>query len=83
MSSHLYIQNPRRPDPKAKSRPLFNSLHKFFGNITHLLAVLTIFYAVPLSQARLPDYTTFVLVGFVSYYLLMHIILTVGHAEND
>ncbi|KAG5674314.1 hypothetical protein PVAND_004291 [Polypedilum vanderplanki] len=63
-----------RPGPKDNSRPLFNWMHKAFGNITHLLAIITIFYAVGLPRALLPQYTMYVLVAFVVFYLFMHII---------
>jgi len=67
-----------RPVPNHENRPIFNWLHKAFGNLTHVLAIITIFFAVPLPAGMLPDYTSYVLVGFVGFYLLMHIIMTVS-----
>lgn len=67
-----------RPAPTSKNRPIFNFLHFSFGNITHVLAFITIFYAVPLVNARLPQWTSYVLIGFVVMYLLMHVLLTVN-----
>lgn len=71
-----------RPQPTAPNRPIFNYLHFCFGNITHLLAIITIFYAVPLMAAELPDWTTYVLVAFVAYYMLMHITFTVFTSKH-
>lgn len=67
-----------RPDPTSKHRPVFNFLHLSFGNITHILAIITIFFAVPLSNARLPKWTSYILITFVVLYLLMHVLMTVN-----
>lgn len=67
-----------RPHPTAKGRPVFNFMHFCFGNVTHTLAIITIFFAVPLISAEIPYWTTYVLVAFVSFYLLMHIIFSVS-----
>ncbi|CAG9798172.1 unnamed protein product [Chironomus riparius] len=63
-----------RPDPNDVARPLFNWFHKAFGTITHLLAVITIFFAVRFPRVGLPHYTLYILASFVAFYLLMHII---------
>lgn len=67
-----------RPGPNATNRPLFNFLHQSFGNICYVLAILTIFYAVPKPGLQIPDWTTFVLVAFIVFYLVMHLIFSVG-----
>ncbi|XP_070494933.1 putative ferric-chelate reductase 1 homolog [Chironomus tepperi] len=72
-----------RPDENSKTRSLFNWLHQAFGNITHALAVITIFFAVRFPEARLPHYTLYILAAFVSFYLLMHIIFTVIQVRGD
>lgn len=66
-----------RPNPKSENRPVFNWMHQSFGNVTHLLAVLCIFYAVPLPAARLPNYILYILIGFVSFYFLIHFLFMV------
>lgn len=66
-----------RPKPTSRNRPIFNFLHFSFGNVTHILALITIFLAVPLVNARLPDWTIYVLIAFVVFYLLMHVLMTV------
>ncbi|KAG5674315.1 hypothetical protein PVAND_004292 [Polypedilum vanderplanki] len=72
-----------RPGPKDDDRPLFNWFHKAFGSITHLLAVIAIFYAVGLPNAELPQYTMYVLAAFAAFYLFMHIIFnTVDICSN-
>lgn len=67
-----------RPEPTAKGRPIFNLLHFYLGNITHGLAIITIFIAVPIRGAELPIWTVYVLLAFVVCYLLMHITLSVS-----
>lgn len=66
-----------RPKPTSESRPVFNSIHFFFGNATHVLAIITIFYAVPLSAAGLPIWMSYIIIGFVVFYLIMHLLLNV------
>lgn len=68
-----------RPNPTHPNRPIFNFLHFMFGNIIHALAIITIFYAVPMSGSDLPSWTSFILVAFVVFYLLMHAIMTVSY----
>ncbi|KAL7042708.1 hypothetical protein ACKWTF_001253 [Chironomus riparius] len=72
-----------RPDANSRSRSLFNWLHQAFGNITHALAVITIFFAVRFPEARLPHYTLYILAAFVSFYLIMHIIFTAVDIRGD
>lgn len=66
-----------RPKPTHPKRPIFNFLHFSAGNIIHVLAIITIFYAVPMLPASLPEWTTYVLVAFSVFYLLMHVTMTV------
>lgn len=66
-----------RPAPSNPRRPIFNFLHFASGNIAHILAVLTIFFAVGLTGANIPDWTVYILVSFVVYYLLMHFVFSV------
>lgn len=66
-----------RPSPLSESRPIFNSIHFFMGNVTHVLAIITIFYAVPLAAAVLPEWMSFVIIAFVVFYLFMHVLLNV------
>lgn len=71
-----------RPKPTSKNRQIFNILHLSFGNLSQLLAFLTLFYAVPLTASTLPDWTTYILIGFVVFYLLMHATMTVRTTCN-
>lgn len=67
-----------RPKPTSHRRPIFNFLHKFFGNFTHILAFITIYFAVPLPAADLVDWTIFIIIAFVAFYFIMNLILGVG-----
>lgn len=66
-----------RPSATSDNRPVFNSIHFFLGNATHVLAIVAIFYAVPLAAAALPEWMTYVIIAYVVYYLLMHVLLNV------
>ncbi|KAG8228316.1 hypothetical protein J437_LFUL007034 [Ladona fulva] len=55
-----------RPAPTGKRRPMFNWAHWFVGNAAHILAVVTIFFAVKLVKAELPTWLDWVLVAYYS-----------------
>ncbi|XP_076355010.1 putative ferric-chelate reductase 1 homolog [Tachypleus tridentatus] len=64
-----------RPKPDARKRPIFNWLHWFVGNAAKIVAVLTIFFAVSLQAANLPYAYYWILVGYVAFYFLFHLIM--------
>lgn len=43
-----------------------------------MCAVVTIFFAVKLKKAELPDWFDWILVAFVAFHVAMHIILSVS-----
>lgn len=67
-----------RPHPGSKKRPIFNWLHWLGGNVAHILAVVTIFFAVKLSKAELPEWMDYVLIVYVAFHVLMHLIFSVS-----
>lgn len=67
-----------RPGPKDSGRPMFNFLHLAAGNFAHLLAIITIFYAVNMTRAQLPDYFTFILIGYATFYVIFYTSMTVS-----
>ncbi|XP_067119288.1 putative ferric-chelate reductase 1 homolog [Centruroides vittatus] len=64
-----------RPSPNSSQRPVFNWLHWFIGNCTQITAVITIFFAVPLEEANLEDYFYWILIGFIGFHFIFHIIM--------
>uniref|UniRef100_A0A336L231 CSON001896 protein n=1 Tax=Culicoides sonorensis TaxID=179676 RepID=A0A336L231_CULSO len=66
-----------RPHPGSKNRPYFNWLHWLGGNVAHIVAVVAIFFAVKLSKAELPEWLDFILVAFVAFHVLMHLIFSI------
>lgn len=66
-----------RPAPSSPRRPLFNWLHWLVGNAAHILAIVTIFFAVPQSKAQLPEWMDWILVSFVAFYVFIHLILSI------
>lgn len=54
-----------------------NEYYIFFYNIPFVL-VVTIFFAVKLTKAELPEWFDWILVGFVGFHVLMHIVLSVS-----
>lgn len=72
-----------RPAPSSPKRPLFNWLHWLAGNAAHILAIVTIFFAVPQGKAELPDWMDWVLVAFVAFYVFMHLILSIAGCMSE
>ena len=72
-----------RPHPNGKYRPLFNWLHWFVGNSAQIVAFAAIFYAVELQKAELPSETTYLLISYVIFHALVHVMLTVTKCVSD
>ncbi|KAK6642360.1 hypothetical protein RUM43_003861 [Polyplax serrata] len=73
-----------RPSPDSPKRPLFNWLHWLVGNSAHILGIVTIFFAVKLNKAELPEWTDWVLVAYVAFHVLMHLVFSVvGCCSED
>ncbi|KAL9919695.1 putative ferric-chelate reductase 1 homolog isoform 1-T3 [Glossina fuscipes fuscipes] len=66
-----------RPAPNSKNRPIFNWLHWLGGNLAHLLAIVTIFYAVKLPKAELPEWMDWILVAYVAIHVIVHLIYSI------
>lgn len=72
-----------RPGPNDKKRPIFNWLHWLGGNLAHIIAIATIFYAVKLTKAELPQWMDYILVAFVAFHVIVHLIFSVGGCMAD
>ncbi|XP_017300331.1 putative ferric-chelate reductase 1 homolog [Diaphorina citri] len=72
-----------RPLPGSSKRPLFNWLHWLVGNVAHICAIVTIFLAVQLSKAELPEFVDWILVAFVAFYVAIHLILSCSGCLSD
>ncbi|KAJ3637706.1 hypothetical protein MTP99_001143 [Tenebrio molitor] len=66
-----------RPHPGTSRRPIFNWLHWLGGNVAHIVAIVTIFFAVKLTKAELPDFVDWILVAYVAFHVIIHLILSV------
>ncbi|XP_077981575.1 putative ferric-chelate reductase 1 [Glandiceps talaboti] len=73
-----------RPTPTASKRPIFNWCHWCVGRSAHILAIACVFIGVNLEMLDLPDYTFWILVGFVCFHALIEIVMKfiVGIAEQ-
>ena len=47
--------------------PLFNWLHWFVGNSAHIVGIVTIFFAVSLDKAELPNETAYLLIALIIF----------------
>ncbi|KAK9877469.1 hypothetical protein WA026_018577 [Henosepilachna vigintioctopunctata] len=66
-----------RPHPGSSKRPIFNWLHWLGGNVAHILAIVTLFFAVKLNKAELPDFFDYILAGYVAFHVVVHLILSI------
>lgn len=64
-----------RPHPGTPNRPIFNWAHFLVGNFARILAVATMFLAQSLQKARLPSGFTGVLIAYVVFEFLCHLVM--------
>ncbi|CAO1339323.1 unnamed protein product [Diamesa serratosioi] len=72
-----------RPSPGSNKRPIFNWMHWLGGNVAHILAIVTIFFAVKLGKAELPEWIDFILVAYVVFHVLIHLLLSISGCISD
>lgn len=48
------------------------------GNVAHILAIVSIFFAVKLGKAELPEWMDFILVAYVAFHVIIHLIYSVS-----
>lgn len=72
-----------RPSPDSRRRPVFNWLHWCFGNSAHILGIVTIFLAGELSTAELPIWWIWIMVGYVVFHVLMHLVFSVAGCISE
>ncbi|ALC41304.1 CG8399 [Drosophila busckii] len=72
-----------RPGPNDKKRPYFNWGHWLGGNLAHILAIVAIFFSVKLPKAELPEWMDWILVGFVVFHVLVHLIFSIASIASD
>ena len=46
------------------------------------VSVVTIFYAVKLAKAELPEFMDWILVAYVAFQVVVHLVLSVRHSET-
>ncbi|XP_011186308.1 putative ferric-chelate reductase 1 homolog isoform X2 [Zeugodacus cucurbitae] len=72
-----------RPAPNSKNRPIFNWAHWLGGNLAHILSIVTIFFAVKLTKAQLPEWMDWILVAFVVVHVIVHLIYSIAGCSAD
>ncbi|XP_031831549.1 putative ferric-chelate reductase 1 homolog isoform X2 [Nomia melanderi] len=72
-----------RPPPGAPRRPIFNWVHWLFGNAAQICGIIAIFFAVRLKKAKLPEWVDWILVAYVVFHILTHLILTFLGCASD
>ncbi|KAK4319539.1 hypothetical protein Pmani_009527 [Petrolisthes manimaculis] len=70
-----------RCGPDHKRRPVFNWLHWLVGNCAQILGITAIFFGLELVGA--PEWTTFILIIFIAFHCMVHLILSIGQCVSD
>lgn len=72
-----------RPHPGTNYRPLFNWAHWLAGNVAHIIGIVTLFFAVRLTKAELPEEVDFILVAYVVVHVVTHLILSLLYCVSE
>ncbi|KAK7790342.1 hypothetical protein R5R35_006853 [Gryllus longicercus] len=72
-----------RPSPDSRRRPIFNWLHWFVGNSAHILGIVAIFLAGQLPKAELPSWWIWIMVGYVAFHVIMHLMFSVAGCISE
>ncbi|CAL4140771.1 unnamed protein product, partial [Meganyctiphanes norvegica] len=70
-----------RCSPGNRRRPIFNWLHWFVGNSAQIVGITAIFFGLQLWGA--PTWTMWLLIIFVAFHCLVHLILSIGQCVSD
>lgn len=52
------------------------------ANLFLLISVVTIFFAVKLAKAELPSWFDWILVAFVAFHVIIHVVLSVSQNKS-
>jgi hypothetical protein len=66
-----------RCSPTHRNRWIFNWAHWFIGNAAQILGILCIFFSTSLEKAQLPEETDFLVIAWVAFHFLTHIIMSI------
>ncbi|KAJ6636407.1 putative ferric-chelate reductase 1 like, partial [Pseudolycoriella hygida] len=72
-----------RPNISSPKRKYFNLAHIFCGSVTYGLAIIAMFFAVPLRDSGLPGWVNWVMTGFLVFHLLFHVFFTMLNYKSD
>ncbi|KAG5873690.1 hypothetical protein JTB14_016858 [Gonioctena quinquepunctata] len=72
-----------RPHPGTSKRAIFNWAHWLIGNTAHIIAIVTLFFAVKLTKAELPDLVDYILVAYVVVHVIAHLLLSVLNCISE
>lgn len=72
-----------RPHPGTSKRSIFNWGHWLVGNAAHIIAIVTLFFAVRLTKAQLPDEVDYILVAYVVVHVVTHLLLSVMYCMSE
>ena len=69
--------------PDHRQRYLFNWVHWFVGNAAQIVGIVAIFFAVDLDKAQLPKEADYLLIAFVGFHFIMHLVLSLLMCSSD
>ncbi|XP_037036556.1 putative ferric-chelate reductase 1 homolog [Bradysia coprophila] len=72
-----------RPNVSSPKRKYFNLTHIFCGFLAYGLAIIAMFFAVPLHDSGLPSWINWVMTAFLVFHLLSHVFFTMLNYKSD
>lgn len=72
-----------RPSLTHKNRPIFNWAHFSVGTLAHITAVVTIFFGIKLSKAKVNSYAIHVMISYSAIFIIVQFVLEVHRRIND
>ncbi|CAG9863967.1 unnamed protein product [Phyllotreta striolata] len=72
-----------RPHPGTSKRSIFNWAHWLAGNAAHIIAIVTLFFAVRLTKAELPEEVDYILVAYVVVSVVAHLLLSILYGISE
>ncbi|XP_072391895.1 putative ferric-chelate reductase 1 homolog [Diabrotica undecimpunctata] len=72
-----------RPHPGTSKRPIFNWAHWLVGNSAHIIAIVTLFFAVGQTKAELPEQVEYILVAYVVVHVVAHLLLSLLYCVSE
>ncbi|XP_069137762.1 ferric-chelate reductase 1-like isoform X2 [Argopecten irradians] len=63
--------------PTDKRRPIFNFYHWFFGTTAHIMAAVTIVFAMYLDKSNVPESARYIAIAYICVFVFLDLVLEI------